>query len=437
MKLKSLTLWSALALLMATAACQKQSPAAPTTPSAGTTAQTAVTDKTGVTLTTPTLISPTDGTSIANVKQPVTLVIGNAVTTGTTPLVYGIEVATDPGFTSKAYSKDNVPEGANGQTSLTIDKIGPGQTYYWRAHTVSGAAVGPSPAPKKFIIGPQVILQVPVLSDPGSNGTVGQTPTLTVNNVQRSGPADKVFYRFEVSQTSDFASLVFVASGVPERTDVPYTQASVTTKLTPNTTYWWRVQATDPINQVTTAYSSANPFKVAQPFDFTKAIFWDNPPDVNLWPATATITLADTSGEFIIVDFDRRTINPWPSVGFGSGDLQYTLGMCFNLSQQWNCSAAIQFWNGRDLTAGGHPWEVGINWYYDQRWGAMTGHQPDQGEIVGIWVGAGNLRDSGNVIAKERSEVVMMPFGSKYTNGAGVMAPASMSVLKLVSPVRR
>ena len=35
------------------------------------------------------------------------------------------------------------------------------------------------------------------------------------------------------------------------------------------------------------------------------------------------------------------------------GELQYTLGMCFNLSGQWFCSAAIQFWFGRDLDASG------------------------------------------------------------------------------------
>jgi hypothetical protein len=111
----------------------------------------------------------------------------------------------------------------------------------------------------------------------------------------------------------------------------------------------------------------------------------------------------------------------WPDVGFGTGSLEYTLGMCVNLKSGWNCSATIQFWYGRDLAASGLPSEIGINWWYDQRWGALLGYQPSCGETVGIYVAAGNLRDSGNVIAKERSNIVMMPFCGQYRVGAGVI----------------
>jgi len=64
-------------------------------------------------------------------------------------------------------------------------------------------------------------------------------------------------------------------------------------------------------------------------------------------------------------------------------------------------------------------------WFYDTRWGAMQGHQPAPGEVVGWFVAAGNLRDSGNVIAKERSRVLFLPYGQNYTSGA------SASSLKL------
>ena len=44
----------------------------------------------------------------------------------------------------------------------------------------------------------------------------------------------------------------------------------------------------------------------------------------------------------------------------------------------------------------------------------MKGYQPSDGELIGIFVGQGNLRDSGNVSVKERSNVVIMPFGGTY-----------------------
>ena len=103
MKLKILGLWSALALLVATTACQKSSPTRPSEVAAS--AQTtSVTDATtGITLTSPQLLTPTINQQFKNVEQPVTLTIRNAVTTGTTALTYTFEVATDVGFASKVY----------------------------------------------------------------------------------------------------------------------------------------------------------------------------------------------------------------------------------------------------------------------------------------------------------------------------------------------
>ena len=116
-----------------------------------------------------------------------------------------------------------------------------------------------------------------------------------------------------------------------------------------------------------------------------------------------------------MVDFDKR-VGPgrWPDVPFGTGDLEYTLGMCLNIGGRWYCSAAIQFWYGRDLSEGGDVDKIGRDWFYDGRWGPMAGHQPAFGEMVGIFVAAGNLRDSGIVYTKERSNVVLLPFGTPY-----------------------
>ena len=413
MNLKSFGIWSALALLLGATACTKASPTRPSDESAsGLTAS--VTDAvTGVTLTTPQLTTPTLNQQFKNVDQPITLTIRNAVTTGATALTYAFEVATDAGFANKVYSKEGVAAGA-GSTVLKIDKIAAAKTYYWRARAFSGSLAGPYTAPGSFAIGPEVILLQPVLGDPAANATVGDTPVLNVVTVPRTGPAGPVFYRFEIAEASSFATLVYAAT-VPERTDLfGYTPHTVARKLEKKT-YFWRVQATDPQNAVTSPYSAVGQFKV-EPFSLAQAAILNNPQDLPTWAETATITSIDFTPNAMLVDFDKRTgPGRWPESGFGSGGVQYTLGMCLFINQQWYCSAAIQFWEGRDLEASGFPSRIAADWFYDARWGAMQGHQPADGETVGIFVAQGNLRDSGKTSVKERSNVVLMPFGGSYS----------------------
>ena len=95
-----------------------------------------------------------------------------------------------------------------------------------------------------------------------------------------------------------------------------------------------------------------------------------SPQDFAKWAETAKITSVDFTGGLFNVDFDKRTSpDRWPDVPFGDGNLQYTLGMCVKPGGQWYCSAVVQFWFGRELTAGGSPNQVGINWFYDPaRW---------------------------------------------------------------------
>ena len=425
MKLKSFCIWSALALLVATTACTKASPTRPSEASvtAGTAAVTEAV--TGVTITAPAPVSPTVNQQFKYAEQPITLTIKNAVSTGTTARTYTFEVATDAAFASKVFSKDGVAEGS-GQTSLKIDTLpGPSaKSYFWRARASSGTLTGPYSAALGLGIGAAVTLSTPVLASPGAGATVGGQPTLTVNNVQRTGPAGQLVYRFEVSATSSFASLL-AATSVVEQGD-----GTTTTTINANLgngNYFWRVQASDPANAITTAFSAASPFTV-QLFSIAQATIWNNPGDFQSWAETARITSIDFTDGAMLVDFDRRDgPGRWPDVGFGSGSLEYTLGMCVNIKGSWHCSATIQFWYGRDLGASGLPSEVGINWWYDQRWGALIGYQPSCGETVGMYVAAGNLRDSGNVILKERSNIVLMPFCGAYRDGVGVLGVRSAS----------
>ena len=425
MKLKSFCIWSALALLVATTACTKASPTRPSEASvtAGTAAVTEAV--TGVTITAPAPVSPTVNQQFKYAEQPITLTIKNAVSTGTTARTYTFEVATDAAFASKVFSKDGVAEGS-GQTSLKIDTLpGPAaKSYFWRARASSGTLTGPYSAALGFGIGAAVTLTTPVIASPGAGATVGGQPTLTVNNVQRTGPAGQLVYRFEVSATSSFSSLVAATSVVEQGGGT--TTTTINANLG-NGNYFWRVQASDPTNAITTAFSAASPFTV-QLFSLAQATIWNNPGDFQSWAETARITSIDFTDGAMLVDFDKRDgPGRWPDVGFGSGSLEYTLGMCVNIKGSWHCSATIQFWYGRDLGASGLPSEVGINWWYDQRWGALIGYQPSCGETVGMYVAAGNLRDSGNVILKERSNIVLMPFCGAYRDGVGVLGVRSAS----------
>jgi len=412
MRLKALSIGGACALVIATVACEKSSPARPS--DVETTTQTAsVADaKTGVTLTTPAAVSPDNNKQFRNAEQPVTLTVRNAVTTGTTALTYTFEVASDAAFANKVFSKDGVAE-TSGQTSLKIDRLAADKNYFWRAHANSGSLTGPNSAPRAFTIGPEVILQQPALASPGNNGSASGTPTLIVNNVARSGPAGQVFYRFEVATDAGFGTLAFVGT-VAEQAGGQTSFSVNVPANTPAGNYFWRVQASDPSNGVTSAFSSVFSFRF-QPFDMRQAIILDNPRDLGSWDETAKITSVNFSPFAFEVDFDRRDgPNRWRDQPFGSGSLQYTLGMCVNPNlNQWYCSAVVQFWHGRELSASTPPSYVGRNWFYDGRWAPIVGYQPSNGETVGLFVGSGNLRDAAYTgpscpMVCERSNVAMV-----------------------------
>src|ERR1700722_15380678 len=86
-------------------------------------------------VTTPGLLQPANGAQISNASQPVTLVATNAITTGTSPLTYTFEVATDAAFASKVFTSSNVAQGASGQTTVLLGTLGSGSGYYWHART--------------------------------------------------------------------------------------------------------------------------------------------------------------------------------------------------------------------------------------------------------------------------------------------------------------
>src|SRR5262249_22982379 len=131
---------------------------------------------TGITLTTPQLTSPNNGAEFKFIEQPLTLSVKNAVSTGSTPLTYTFHVSGYAAFVTKAFARDGVAEGS-GTTSLRIDRLAADRSYYWRARANSGSVIGPFTTARTFKVGPEVILQAPVLGDPADNATVDEQPT--------------------------------------------------------------------------------------------------------------------------------------------------------------------------------------------------------------------------------------------------------------------
>jgi hypothetical protein len=421
MSTRSLTLVSALAALVVAVGCEKTSPtrASDATASA---APASVTDaKTGATVVAPRPVTPANDAKIPYAQQPITLSVSNGTSTGTTALTYTFEVASDTGFARRDFARENVTGGANGTTSLALDKLAGSHQYYWRVQANSSGGGGPYSAVRTFTIGPEVVLGTPTLASPVNGATAFSPLSLTIQNITRTGPAGAISYRVDVGADEGFASVIFTTEAAEQQGGQTTVTAPVS-GLTAGRTYYWRVRATDTTNNITTPYSPTASF-VAQSFNFATAKIWDNPADVGSWDVGAKITYIEFTGFSMRVDFDRREgPNRWPDVvppGF-SGALQYTLGLCRNIDGTWHCSAVIQFWYGRTLDDTAPASRFWREWWYDgARWGALATHPPEEGETVGVFVAAGDLRGRSFTRAScprvcEVSNVALVPFTSGY-----------------------
>jgi hypothetical protein len=380
-----------------------------------------VTDaRTGVTLIAARPATPANNATIAWAQQPITLSVTNGLSSNSSTLSYNFEVATDGGFANMAFSKSGVAAG-DGTTSVTVDKLGGGRTYYWRVQVNTSSGSGPYSAVRSFTVGPEVVIGTPVLASP-INGAQAFSPiALSINNVGRTGPNGPIVYTVEVSTASDFNNIIFSTDAGEQ----PGSQTVVTapiSNLVSGSTYFWRARATDATNKITTPNSDVGSF-VAQAFNFASAKMWDSPPDAAVWPETAHITSIEFTGFSMRVDFDRRDgPGRWPDQvppGF-AGPLQYTLGMCRNIDGGWNCATIVQFWYGRSLDDTAEPSRFWREWWYDAaRWGPLALKRPEEGENVGVFVLSGDARGRTWTRATcpgvcERSNVAFVPFTSGY-----------------------
>jgi hypothetical protein len=196
----------------------------------------------GVEITAPKLLEPGQGFKFKEAQQPIRLLIENSSTTGVRPLSYTFEVATDTTFATRVFARSSVPPGDGGRTSVQIDKLDLGRTYYWRARAEDGANSSQFAA-SQFEVLPRALLTAPVALYPINNERVEtRRPVFRVRNAERNTAVGGVRYEFQLATNQAFAGLVAsldVAEGAGE------TQIALPADLTSDLPHFWRVRASD------------------------------------------------------------------------------------------------------------------------------------------------------------------------------------------------
>jgi hypothetical protein len=223
----------ALALMAGLAGCEAAKSSNPTAP-------TVAGPIPGVNISAPGLLEPAQGFKFKENEQPIRLVVQNATTSGVRPLTYNFEVAADPGFATKLFSRSNVAPG-DGKTSVQVDPLEIGRSYYWRAWAEDGANTG-AMASSGFEIYPKPAVTPPAAVAPVNNEVVGSTtPSLKVQNAAFVGPVGGLAYEFQVASDQPFTKLV--AAGIVNQGTGQTTFNS--SPLSASTLYFWRVRAGD------------------------------------------------------------------------------------------------------------------------------------------------------------------------------------------------
>jgi hypothetical protein len=215
----------------------------------------------GVNITAPKPLEP-NGSKVPADKQPLTLLLENASTSGQRPLSYVFEVAADAGFTNKVFSRDGIAPGDGGRTSLRLpDPLQSGRTYYWRARAQDGANTGPYSGAANFDLFTPIVIDQPGLIAPiNVVKTENLHPTFQWNNAPRSGPVGPITYVVELSDTDSFANkmAIWTVSEQPNQTSLNAPQDLAYAKI-----YFWHTRAYEAAT--TGPWSSTQAFQTPAP----------------------------------------------------------------------------------------------------------------------------------------------------------------------------
>jgi hypothetical protein len=197
----------------------------------------------GVEITPPRAVEPAQGSKYRESQQPIRLLVENASTNGVRPLYYTFEVAADSEFQTKMFARAQVPPGADGRTSVQVDRLELGRTYYWRARAEDGANTGPFVA-VQFEVLPRPSLGAPPLISPINNvRTPSRRPTLVVGAADRNAAVGAVVYEFQIALDGAFAQIVAAAEIGESGGETSFTPGG---DLPADRQHFWRARAKDP-----------------------------------------------------------------------------------------------------------------------------------------------------------------------------------------------
>jgi hypothetical protein len=361
-------------------------------------------------VTVPRALSPGVAAQIRNLDQPVTLVVANAVITQSTTVTYTFEVATDTTFANKVYSKSGVAAGANGQTSLTIDRLGPGADYYWRARAEGGGTIGPFSSARLFTIGQAIVINAPTPVSPIANTDTGSRPALIVTNATRSGPVGALTYRFEIATNAAF-SPVAITVAVPEGTTRTTYQTPV--DFAPEATIFWRATAIDQSNGVTGPTSAPASFVTSLTIDLTRVTYL-NGPNVSNWPQTANLILVEQDGGGEGPVCMQFTDPGWPDSPWPYGGDDPNFGVYANqwyfakIGGRWYGGAGEWIYRGGgSCKAGQGTRTIGPDSGFGPPFSTWV---PQVGELVGFMVSSVARAGAVRRTVDQRSNVIVQPW---------------------------
>ena len=196
----------------------------------------------GVEITTPKLLEPAQGVRLREAQQPIRLLIENSSSNGVRPVSYTFEVATDNGFSTRVFARSAVPPGEGGRTSLQIDRLDLGRTYFWRVRAEDGANSS-GYATSQFEVLPKAQLGAPVAIYPVNNDRIDTSrPTFRFRNSQRNTTIGAVRYEFQLATNQSFTALVAWLDGAEGAGETQFTLPS---DLNNDLSHFWRVRASD------------------------------------------------------------------------------------------------------------------------------------------------------------------------------------------------
>jgi hypothetical protein len=363
---------------------------------------------------------------MANLAQPVTLTVLNAIVTKPGGTTYTFEVATDAAFSAKVQTKDAVVEGSGGQTAIKLDALAAAKDYYWHARATAGGTTGVFGAVFKFTIGPAISINAPVPIAPLNGTGTGSRPTLRATDATRTGPAGAISYRFEISPTSTFASIVATGTTVEGVNETGFTPAA---DLPIQTTLFWRVTAIDPANAISSPASTPQSFVTSLTIDLAKVVYLKGP-DLSTWKQTGKITSVEQDGNAAVggpmcIAF---TDPGWPDAlwiyagpndppGFGIYGNQWYFanigGTWYGGPGEWLYRGAAACKAGQGTNTMGHDSGFGE---------PFTSWVPKPGELVGYAVSASARALPAMSTVQERTDVVLQPWNDSSLSFTGQAA---------------